>query len=76
MTLRHWLESWRALRFLPLLESQMKDHERRIQEIEKELDLANEPSEFGNKLQKRRYLELLKDTPLSEDEKRQWEAGT
>lgn len=66
---------WAALLRLPVLTQHLADHERRIQELEKELDISQEPSEFGNKRQRRQYLELLKDTPLSEEEVRQWEAG-
>jgi hypothetical protein len=53
-----------------------REHERRIQELERELDLGQEPSEYGNPLQRRRHLELLKDTPLSEEEVREWQSGT
>lgn len=77
--MRIW-EQWKA-RFrlalsLPRIEAQQREHEARIQELERELDLGHEPSEFGNRLQRRRHLELLKDTPLSEDEVRAWESGT
>jgi len=67
---------------MPVLDAQIRnyvqrisDHEKRIQELEKELDLGSEPSEFGNKLQRRRNLEYLRDVPLDRDEQKQWEAG-
>jgi len=60
---------------LPLMDQKLREHESRIQELERELDLSSDPSEFGNKLQRRRNLEYLRDVPLDRDEQKQWEAG-